>query len=407
MDIKSKEITLVKINELIPYKKNMNSHSDEQIGRLIKIIEYQGFRNPVIAQKGTNVIASGHGRIMAAKKMGMTHVPVIYQEFKNEEEFYSYVVSDNAIAEWSDLDLGAINSEMLDLGPDFDIDLLGIKDFVIEPVEKFEPQGDEDAVPEAPVEPVTKRGDVWILGKHRLMCGDSTMIDDVEKLMDGERADMLFTDPPYGVDYDGGALSKREKLANDDNVDMYDLPLKNACAFTTESASFYIWFSDSKPIETVTGVEGAGLKIRNWIIWNKNVAQFGALSAQYKTKHEPCIYAFKKGKKANWCGPTNEVTVWDISRDNKNNFHPTQKPIALSERAFSNHSVARVLDLFGGSGSTLISCEKNNKINFTMEYSESYCDVIVKRWQEYTGKEAVLESTGETFQQLNLTNSGK
>ena len=168
MKIKSNEIEMVSIDTPVPYEKNMHVHTDEQIERLIKLIEYQGFRNPLILQKGTNRIAAGHGRLIAAKKMGMEKVPAIYQEFESEEQFYAYVVSDNAIGkdQWASLDLSQINKDIVDLGPELDLDMLGLKDFVVEPIEKFEPQGDEDAVPELKEEPITKRGDVWLLGVY-------------------------------------------------------------------------------------------------------------------------------------------------------------------------------------------------------------------------------------------------
>lgn len=167
MKIQSESIELVNVNDLVPYVKNMNKHTEEQISRLVRLIEYQGFRDPIIVQKGTNIVAAGHGRLEAAKKLGMKEVPVTYQEFKNEAQFYSFVVSHNAIAKdsWASLDLSKVNTEMLEFGPDFDIDMLGIKDFVIEPIEKFEPQGDEDAVPEV-VHPITRKGDIWLLGTY-------------------------------------------------------------------------------------------------------------------------------------------------------------------------------------------------------------------------------------------------
>ena len=244
---------------------------------------------------------------------------------------------------------------------------------------------------------------MWILENHRLMCGDSTSIDAVERLMAGQKADMVFTDPPYGVDYDGGHATdkRREKLANDDDVDMYDLPIKNAYLASTDKAPIYLWFADRFAIDVLNGLSGAGYQVRNWIIWNKNLAQFGAIGAQYKSKHEPCIYAFKKGKSPNWCGPNNEVSVWDVKREPKNAFHPTQKPVELCERAMSNHSVGKVLDLFGGSGSTLIACEQLNRTCYMMELDPKYCDVIIKRWQDYTGKAATLEATGETFEDVS------
>ena len=402
MEIKANEIKIVDIDSLIPNPKNNNKHSTEQIERLTKLIKYQGFRNPVVVSNRTGFLVVGHGRIEAAKLAGLDKVPAIFQDFDTEAQEYAYLTSDNEIARWAEFDKDQFDIDLKDLGldEDFDLDLFGLPELDI-PVEVLDSEGEDD-VPEVQPDPIAKRGDVWILGNHRLMCGDSTMIDDVEKLMDGNKADMVFTDPPYGVDYDGGHATekRREKLANDDDVNMYDLPIKNAYAASTDKAAFYIWFSDSKAVETVQGVEDSGLSIRSWIIWNKNVAQFGAIGAQYKMKHEPCLYAFKKGKSPNWCGPNNEVTVWDIARDHKNSHHPTQKPVALSERAFQNHSIGKVLDVFGGSGSTLISCEKNNKTSYTMELSEQYCDVIIKRWQEYTDKEATLETTGETYNSM-------
>ncbi len=401
MKIKCAHDELLDVSKLVPHPQNPNKHPDNQIDRLAKIIDYQGQRSPIVIDKKTGFIVVGHGRAQAIQKLGWEKAAVNFQEFENEAQLYAHMTADNAIAEWAALDLSQINLDIVDLGPDLDIEMLGLEDFEIEPLDKLEPQSDEDAVPEVD-HAITRRGDIWLLGKHRVMCGDSTMIDDVEKLMNGEKADMVFTDPPYGVDYDGGHATekRREKLANDDDVNMYDLPIKNAFIYSTDNACLYLWFADRFASDVIYGVTDAGYSIRNWIIWNKNVAQFGAIGAQYKSKHEPCIYAFKKGKKVNWCGSNNQITVWDINRDHKNDHHPTQKPVLLSEKAFGNHSVAKVLDLFGGSGSTLISSEKNNKKSFTMELSEKYCDVIINRWQNYTGKQATLESTGQTYEQL-------
>lgn len=400
MEIKAKNITLVDISLLVENPKNNNVHPEDQIERLAKLITHTGFRNPLVVSNRSGFVLCGHGRIAAAKKAGLKELPVIYQDFKDEAEEYAYMTADNAIHNWSSLDLSKVNTEMLDLGPDFDIDMLGIKDFVIEPIEKFEPQSDEDDVPEV-VHPITRKGDLWLLGKHRLLCGDSTMIDDVEKLMNGEKADMVFTDPPYGVDYEGGAFSKRTKLANDESTDIYDNVLPVLFSFTSEKAPFYIWHAAGYA-DMASKLGENDFKIRSQIIWNKNQAQFGALSAQYKQKHEPCFYCFKKGQTPHWYGPTNEVTVWDIKRESKNEFHPTQKPIELAERAIENSSTpgTLVLDLFGGSGSTLIACQKKQRKCSTMELDEKYCDVIIKRWEQYTGKKATLESTGQTYEEL-------
>jgi DNA modification methylase len=231
------------------------------------------------------------------------------------------------------------------------------------------------------------------------MCGDSTSIDAVDKLMDGQKADMVFTDPPYGVDYDGGHATdkRRTKLENDDKTLMYAGALPIAYMASKDGAALYLWFADRFAKDVLVALDECNFQIRTWIIWNKNLAQFGAIGAQYKTKHEPCIYAFKKGKAPFWNGPNNEVTVWDVKRHSKNEFHPTQKPVELPVRAMENSSKGgdTVLDLFGGSGSTLIACEKINRHARLMELDPKYCDVIVKRWEDFTGKKAVLllEST--------------
>lgn len=392
MKIRCAHDAIVPVNELKPHPKNRNKHPVEQIERLAKILEYQGWRYCVKVSKQSGFVTAGHGRIEAAKHLGWDKVPVNYQDYDDDAQEYADVQADNAIASWAELDLSSINFDITDLGPDFDIDLLGIENFVLEPAEKLDPQCDEDEVPEH-VEPKAKLGDIYKLGNHRLMCGDSTSIDAVEKLMDGEKADMVFTDPPYGVDYDGGAKSKRRKIENDESTDIYDGALPMLYAFTQDKAALYIWHAAGYA-DMASKLASHDFSIRSQIIWNKNQAQFGALSAQYKQKHEPCFYCFKKGCAPNWYGPTNEVTVWDMKRESKNEFHPTQKPVELSERALTNSSKEkdRVLDLFGGSGSTLIACEKTNRKCFMMELDPHYIDVIIARWEKYTGKKAELLS---------------
>ncbi len=387
---------LIPVSELKAHPDNANKHPKEQIERLAKILDYQGWRYPIKVSKQTGFITSGHGRLAAAIYNNWQEVPVNYQDYDSNEQEYADVQSDNAIASWAELDLSIINKGLENLGPDFDIDLLGIKNFEIDVADKE--LGDEEDCPKPPVEPKTKRGDIYKLGDHRLMCGDSTMIDDVEKLMNGEKADMVFTDPPYGVDYDGGHAEKgkrREKLANDDSTEIYNGSVPMMSAFSNPKAAMYLWFSDSKAqrvLQVLQVLQDNGYETRNWIIWNKNMAQFGAIGAQYKSKHEPCIYAFKKKEAPFWDGPNNEVSVWDISRASKNEFHPTQKPVELSERAINNSCPKGgiVLDLFGGSGSTMIGSEKTSRKAMIMELNPAYCDVIVARWEKYTGKKAEL-----------------
>lgn len=391
----------IKTADLIPYARNSRTHSDAQVAKLAASIKEFGFLNPVIVD-GDNGIIAGHGRILAAQKLGLETIPTIEADHLTEAQRRAYVIADNRLAldaGWDDellrIELGDLDAEGFDLSlTGFDLD--EIANLTAEEIEGLT---DEDAVPEVPEDPVTVLGDVWLLGRHRLMCGDSTSIDAVEKLMDGGKADMVFTDPPYGVDYDGGHATdkRRDKLINDDNVNMYGDPILNAFAVTTDNAPLYLWFADRFASDVIDGLNGAGYVVRNWIIWNKNVAQFGAIGAQYKSKHEPCIYAFKKGKSVNWCGPTNETTIWDVNRDHKNSHHPTQKPVELCKRAAANHSVGKILDLFGGSGSTLVACETINKDAFVMELDPKYCDVIIKRWQDFTGQKAVHAETNEVF----------
>lgn len=407
MEIKSKEIQLVDTSTLVLNPKNNNKHPAEQIERLAKLIKFQGFRNPVVVSNRTGFVVAGHGRIEAAKKIGMNLVPVMYQDFENEAQEYSYLTSDNAIASWSELDLSAVNTEMLDLGPDFDVDMLGIKDFVIEPIEKFEPQADEDAVPEV-VHPITRKGDLWILGNHRLMCGDSTMIDDVEKLMNGEKADMVFTDPPYGVSYEGGHNEKKrdgiknDKLQGVDLTGLFEIALANAELITTSKAAFYIWYAGGKSVETFASFANLGLKVRAIICWYKVKSGLGAFMSQYIPNYEPCIYALKDKGTVKWNGPSNEKTVWELKKDSKNEYHPTQKPVELSQRAITNSSDEGdiVYDCFLGSGATLIGAQSLNRKCYGLELDEKYCDVIVNRWEAYTGKKATLESTGQTYEEL-------
>jgi DNA modification methylase len=385
------------VEKLIPYAKNARTHSDEQVAQIAGSIKEFGFNNPVLVDKDNSVIA-GHGRLMAARKLGMDKVPVVELQHLTESQRKAYVLADNRIALNSGWDTSMLSLELQDLKDDIDLSLLGFDpdelDALLNPIEETEGLTDEDAVPDVPDEPKTKLGDIYILGNHRLMCGDSTSITDVEKLMDGQKADMVFTDPPYGVDYDGGHATdkRRTKLENDDKTLMYSGALPIAFMVSKDGAALYLWFADRFAKDVLTAIEECNYQVRTWIIWNKNLAQFGAIGAQYKPKHEPCIYAFKKGKAPFWAGPNNEVTVWDIKRHSKNEFHPTQKPVELPERALQNSSKSGdiVLDLFGGSGSTLIACEKVGRYARLMELDPKYCDVIVKRWEDFTGKKAVL-----------------
>ena len=396
------KITQKKVTELIPYVNNSRTHSDEQVAQIAASIKEFGWTNPILVD-GQNGIIAGHGRLMAARKLGYKEVPTIELSDLTETQRKAYIIADNRLALNAGWDNELLTIELNDLLADgFALELLGFDpkelDALLEP-EIVEGLTDEDAVPDIPDEPKTKLGDIYQLGNHRLMCGDSTSIDAVDELMDGQKADMVFTDPPYGVDYDGGHATdkRRTKLENDDKTLMYAGALPIAYMASKDGAALYLWFADRFAKDVLIALDECNFQVRTWIIWNKNLAQFGAIGAQYKTKHEPCIYAFKKGKAPFWNGPNNEVTVWDVKRHSKNQFHPTQKPVELPVRAMENSSKGgdTVLDLFGGSGSTLIACEKINRHARLMELDPKYCDVIVKRWEDFTGKKAVLllEST--------------
>jgi DNA modification methylase len=411
------QIEHLALDSLIPYARNSRTHSDEQVAQVAASIREFGFTNPVLID-GEGGIIAGHGRVMAARRLGLSDIPCIRLAHLTEAQKRAYVIADNKLAlnaGWDDEMLALEFKDLKGMGIDLELTGFGLGD-IEELLAALDatPDGntDEDEVPEVPEMPVSKLGDVWILGKHRVMCGDSTSIDEVDVLMNGELADLVFTDPPYGVDYDGGHAVKgvrREKLANDATPDIYNDVLPVAYSASKQSAALYLWFSDSKSASVTAAVTAAGYAIRNTLIWNKNLAQFGAIGAQYKSKHEPCLYCFKSGNSPYWNGPNNEVSVWDVKLGNKNEYHPTQKPVELSKRAIDNSCPQRgvVLDLFGGSGSTLIGCETKGRINRSMELSALYVDVIVKRWQDFTGKQATLESTGQTFDETAMVSAKK
>lgn len=400
---------LVEPHKLVPHPKNPHKHTPEQIDRLAKIIDFQGQRSPITVSSKSGFIVAGHGRLQAMQKLGWEKVAVDYQDFPDEAAEYAHIVADNAIGKdgWAELDLSQINVDFLDMGPDLDLDMLGLKDFVVEPLDKLEPQSDEDEVPEVK-HAITRRGDIWLLGKHRVMCGDSTMINDVEKLMGGERADMVFTDPPYGVSYSGGHNEEKrdgikgDKLEGVDLTDLFYLSLQNAEIVTKDKCAFYVWFASGKSVEVFSAFAKLSLKVRAVIAWYKIKSGLGDFMSQYIPNYEPCIYALKENGITKWNGPTNEKTVWELKKESKNEYHPTQKPVELSERAITNSTDSGdlVFDCFLGSGATIIGAEKTGRKCFGMEIDEHYCDVIINRWQKYTGKEATLELTGQSYAQL-------
>lgn len=384
---------LVPLNELKPHPKNRNRHGDDQVSRLAHIFEYQGIRHPIIVSNLSGFIVAGHGRLAAATKLGFKEFPVDYQDFGSEEEEYAFLVSDNAVALWAELDLSGINADIGDLGPDFDIDLLGIKNFTIEVADK-EGLTDEDEIPEF-VEPKTKIGDIYKLGNHRLMCGDSVAMTDIDALLDGAKIDMAYCDPPYGADIVSSKLSAGgdKPFGNIGNMEGKAVkagvyaPILGDETTDTAKDSFVLCSTLSKTqvfwgaqyyAETLPPCSG-------WIVWDKQTdGSLGDGELAY-TNQKRAIRIFQH----KWSG------MIKASERGERRVHPTQKPIALAVWCFENYGEPKnVLDLFGGSGSTLIACEKTNRKCFMMELSPNYCDVIIARWEKFTGKTAELMPSG-------------
>lgn len=397
---------MVPIGELIPNPKNPNVHSDDQIERLAKILEYQGWRYPIKVCKQSGFITSGHGRLLAATKLGLKKVPVSFQDYESEEQMYADLVSDNAIASWAELKLADINIEIPNLGPDFDIDLLGIKNFKIDVAENVS-DSDPDDLPEI-AETRAKPGDVWLLGQHRLMCGDATRIDQVEALMAGERAHMVFTDPPYNTGMSPtnarikgggkrGEISSKQ-FFHDSFTDEEWLALLQGMtasmwAATRDTAALYICLDWRRSHELVPHLK-ALFQFTNLIVWDKKSHGMGP---DYKYTHE-FIHVCKKGKPAmdTHQGEDAEFQdVWRITRKvgARDDEHATKKPVEIVERAI-RHASQRgesVLDLFGGSGTTLLASERLGRKCFMMELEPKYVDVTLSRWERFTGKTAVLQ----------------
>ena len=386
-----RELTYRPLADLIPYANNSRTHSDEQVAQVAASIRSFGFNAPILIDENNGIVA-GHCRAMAAKKLKLEEVPCIELTGLTDAERRAYVIADNQLTLNGGWDIEKLQIEIEHLNElDFDIDLLGFDDdFLANLLEPEIEEGltDEDAVPEVPEEPVSKEGDVWVLGNHRLMCGDSTSIDAVEKLMDGKKADCLFTDPPYGYKYESNYQDKHSMLMNDD-VMLDFAPVAHSSLF--DNASIYVCGSFqtiSKWIDYIS----EHFKFKNLIVWKKNNWSMGDLKGSFAGQHELIIFAHKGsieliGKR--------DPDVWSFDRVPPD-MHPTQKPIELVEYALSKVKSGNTLDLFGGSGSTLIACEKTNRNAYLMELDPKYCDVIIKRWQDFTGKEAVHES-GETF----------
>jgi len=394
--------------KLLPYARNARTHSEDQVTQIAASIAEFGFTTPILAGSD-GVIVAGHGRLAAAQKLGLAMVPVVVLDHLSPIQRRALVIADNRIAEnagWDDAML-RIELESLQL-EGFDLDITGFDaDALAELIAGDEPnnegQTDEDAAPEVGETPVSRPGDVWIMGEHRLLCGDSTVAESYDRLMRGEMADIVFTDPPYNVNYANSAKDKmrgKDRAILNDNLGdgFYDFLL---AALTPTVAhcqgGIYVAMSSSELDVLQAAFRAAGGKWSTFIIWAKNTFTLGR--ADYQRQYEPILYGWPEGAQRHWCGDRDQGDVWAIKKPQKNDLHPTMKPVELVERAIRNSSRPGniVLDPFGGSGTTLIAAEKTGRIARLIELDPKYVDVIVRRWQDWTGKRAAGESDGLAF----------
>lgn len=403
------EIKYLDIQELNPYKNNSRTHSDKQIGEIVNSIKKRGWTNPILLD-GNKGIVAGHGRLLAAKKLGMSKVPTIDLSFKTEAEKAEYIIADNKIALNAGWDYDILNVEF-DLIEDAGLDLTdtGFNEDEIEEIRNpeilNEVLSDPDDVPIFADIPISKLGDVWIMGDHRLMCGDSTMLDQVEKLMNGDKADMVFTDPPYGISvvkHNGNIGGNRKGKVGFGEKGQYD---KKANCGVYEPV-----YGDDKPFDPsllltiaphqiIFGANNFASKLpdnSHWIVWVKDMPEgtdFSGAELAWTNINKKSVKTYN----FTWAGMTRKGNRKD---ELSKRVHPTQKPVGLFVNILNDYKGNNVVDLYGGSGATLIACEKVSRKCFMMEISPNYCDVIIKRWQKFTGKSAILESTKQTFKEV-------
>ena len=403
-------IQMTPVSQLVPYAGNARTHSDEQIAQIAASITEFGFTNPILTG-ADNVIIAGHGRLLAAQKLRMDTVPVIVLDHLSEAQRRALVIADNKLAENAGWDEALLRTELAALDDlDFDLDLMGFSDEELDSLlgdldgsALGETEGEDD-VPDTPEEPVSRPGDLWILGKHRLLCGDATVATDVERVLNGTQPLLMVTDPPYGVQYDpgwrnqaGAAKTKRTgKVLNDDRADW-----REAWSLFPGDVA-YVWHGALHATTVAESLEVAGFNVRSQIIWAKD--RLVLSRGDYHWQHEPCWYAVKKTGKGHWAGDRKQTTLWHIANKDQDadTVHGTQKPVECMRRPILNNSSPGqiVYEPFMGSGTTLIAAESTGRVCFGIELNPAYVDVAVQRWQQFTGQNAVLDGTDQTFADL-------
>ena len=403
------KIEMWPVADLAPYVKNARTHPPEQVDQIAASMERFGFTMPILVAENGTIIA-GHGRLMAALQLGMDEVPVMIARGWSDEDRRLYTLADNRLAETSEWDPEMLQvewDELRELGLGADLDMFGFTDDELQgllPDALLEATGgltDPDDVPEVPEVPVTRPGDVWVLGKHRLLCGDSTVATDVEKVLNGVVPLLMCTDPPYGVEYDpswrnqvGAAKTKRTgKVLNDDRADW-----REAWALFPGDVA-YVWHGALHAREVIESLEACGFAMRSQIIWAKE--RLVLSRGDYHWQHEPCAYFVKKSRKGHWAGDRKQTTLWHISGKDQDvaTVHGTQKPVECMRRPIENNSSPgqAVYEPFMGSGTTLIAAEMSGRACLGIELNPAYIDVAVQRWQDFSGETAVLEGSGATF----------
>lgn len=406
------------IARLVPYARNARTHSEEQVAQIAASIAEFGFTNPILAG-ADGVIVAGHGRLAAAQKLAMEMVPVVVLEHLSPTQRRALVIADNRIAENAGWDEAMLRVEMEALQlDDFDMSLTGfdadaLAELMAGAGDEQSGNTEEDAVPEVQETPVSRDGDVWLLGPHRLLCGDSTLAESYAQLLQGEEVDMVFTDPPYNVNYANSAKDKmrgKDRAILNDNLGdgFYDFLLAALTPTVTNCrGAIYVAMSSSELDVLQSAFRAAGGKWSTFVIWAKNTFTMGR--SDYQRQYEPILYGWPEGAKHHWCGDRDQSDVWQIKKPHKNDLHPTMKPVELVERAIRNSSRPgnSVMDPFGGSGTTLIAAEKTGRIARLIELDPKYVDVIVRRWQDWTGKKATRRSDGVVFDDQSANSSSQ